>query len=54
MDIWLKDIRTDFAPMNEVWNSWVVAGHKPTRCCGESRLARDELLVEFIAVAAQE
>ncbi len=51
--IWLKDISRDFAAMNAVWNAWVVPGAKPVRCCGESRLARDGLLVEIIVTAAQ-
>lgn len=50
--IWLADMQ-DFAAMNEVWNAWVPEGHSPARACGESRLARPELLVEFIVTAAK-
>jgi enamine deaminase RidA (YjgF/YER057c/UK114 family) len=50
--IWLKEM-DHFAAMNEVYDAWVVAGHKPARACGESQLARDSLLVEVIATAAK-
>ena len=49
--IWLADM-DDFQGLNEVWNDWVPAGHAPTRACGQSKLARDELKVEFIVEAA--
>jgi len=49
--IWLADIG-DFAAMNEVWDAWVEPGHAPARAYGESKLARPDLLVEIIAVAA--
>ncbi len=49
--IWLADI-SDFAGLNEVWNAWVPAGHAPARACGEAKLARPELKVEFIVDAA--
>lgn len=49
--IWLADM-SDFAGLNEVWNAWVPEGHAPTRACGEAKLARPELKVEFIVEAA--
>ncbi len=49
--IWLADMK-DFAGLNEVWNAWVPAGHAPARACGEAKLARPELKVEFIVDAA--
>lgn len=49
--IWLADMQ-DFDGLNEVWNSWVPTGHAPARACGEARLARPELKVEFIVDAA--
>ncbi len=48
--IWLADMQ-DFAGLNEVWNAWVPAGHAPARACGEAKLARPELKVEFIVDA---
>lgn len=49
--IWLADMK-DFAGLNEVWNAWVPAGYAPARACGEAKLARPELKVEFIVDAA--
>ena len=50
--IYLRDMK-DFAAMNEVWDAWVVPGKEPTRACVEARLARPEVLVEIVIVAAQ-
>lgn len=49
--IWLADMQ-DFNGLNEIWNAWVPAGHAPARACGEAKLARPELKVEFIVDAA--
>ena len=49
--IWLADMN-DFAGLNEVWNEWIPEGHAPARACGQSKLARDVLKVEFIVDAA--
>jgi enamine deaminase RidA (YjgF/YER057c/UK114 family) len=49
--IWLADM-ADFAGLNVVWNAWVPEGHAPARACGEAKLARPELKVEFIVDAA--
>jgi enamine deaminase RidA (YjgF/YER057c/UK114 family) len=51
--IWLKDIARDFAGMNEVWDAWLPEGVAPVRATGESKLAREDLLVEIIVTAAQ-
>lgn len=51
VQIWLADM-SDFQGLNEVWNAWVPEGHAPARACGESKLAREELKVEFIVEAA--
>ncbi len=50
--IYLRDIDNHFAPMNEVWNDWVVDGHQPARACVEAHMARPALLVEISATAA--
>ncbi len=50
--IYLRDIDRDFAPMNEVWNAWVVDGHQPARACVEAHMAREALLVEICIIAA--
>ena len=49
--IWLASI-AHFAAMNEVWDSWIPAGHAPARACIEARLASPDLLVEIGIVAA--
>ena len=49
--IWLADM-ADFAGLNKVWNAWVPEGQAPARACGEAKLARDILKVEFIVDAA--
>jgi len=51
VQIWLADMK-DFQGLNEVWNAWVPECHAPARACGESKLARDILKVEFIVEAA--
>jgi enamine deaminase RidA (YjgF/YER057c/UK114 family) len=48
--IWLADM-SDFAGLNEVWNDWLPGGHAPARACGQAKLAREELKVEFIVDA---
>lgn len=49
--IWLADM-ADFAEMNAVWDAWIDPANPPARACGESALARPEIRVEIIAVAA--
>ena len=51
--IWLADIQSDFASMNEVWDAWVPEGQTPARATVESRLALPELLIEITVVAAE-
>jgi enamine deaminase RidA (YjgF/YER057c/UK114 family) len=50
--IWIKDIKKDFAGMNEVWDAWTVPGNAPTRATAECNLAAPEILVEIIVTAA--
>ena len=49
--IWLADMDY-FKGLNEAWNMWVPDGHAPARACGQAKLAREELKVEFIVDAA--
>jgi enamine deaminase RidA (YjgF/YER057c/UK114 family) len=51
-NVWLSDIST-FGEMNSVWDAWVTPGSPPARACVESRLARPELKVEIMVVAAR-
>lgn len=52
MTVWIKSM-SDFAAMNEVYDQWFEGMQPPARACGESALARPELLVEMIAIAAE-
>ena len=49
--IFLKDL-ADFAAMNAVWESWVVAGHTPPRATVQAHLARPEWKIEIVVTAA--
>jgi enamine deaminase RidA (YjgF/YER057c/UK114 family) len=50
--IWLKDIDSDFAAMNAVWEDWVPASGSPARATCEAKLASADLLIEVIVIAA--
>lgn len=49
--VWLRTI-DDFAGMNAVWDSWVVQGKTPTRCCGKVEMNNANCRVEILVVAA--
>ena len=50
-NIWLTDIST-WSQMNEVWDAWVSPGNTPARATIQAALARPQLLVEIMVVAA--
>ena len=50
--VWLKSM-SDFAAMNEVWDKWFEGVQPPARACGDSALARPELLVDITVIAAE-
>ena len=50
-NIWLKDIKNDFAPFNVEWQKWIDAENKPIRACVEANLAFPQLLVEIQVTA---
>ena len=50
-EIFLADL-TDFAAMNEVWESWVVAGQAPPRATVQAALAKPDWKIEIIVTAA--
>lgn len=50
--IWVKDIKSDFASMNEVWNAWIDPNNKPVRATTEASLAAPNMLVEIQVSAA--
>lgn len=51
-NIWLADIAT-FNQMNVAWDAWVSPGNPPARATVESKLARPDLKVEIMVVAAR-
>ena len=51
-NIWLRDIATDFAAMNEVWCEWVDPDNKPARATVQAEMARPAILVEIQVTAA--
>jgi enamine deaminase RidA (YjgF/YER057c/UK114 family) len=42
-----------FADMNSVWNAWVDPENPPARACVQASLARPEVLVEIMVIAAK-
>lgn len=50
--IFLRDIDRDFAPMNEVWNTWLENSEKPARACVQANMAREAILIEICVIAA--
>ena len=51
--IFLKDIETDYATMNAVWDAWIAEGHPPARTCVESKLYAPDVLVEMTVTAVR-
>jgi enamine deaminase RidA (YjgF/YER057c/UK114 family) len=49
--IYLSDV-VNFKGMNAEWDAWVAEGNTPPRATVEALLARPELLVEIVVVAA--
>lgn len=49
--IFLPDLG-DFAAMNEVWETWVVPGHTPTRATVQAALANPKWKLEVVVTAA--
>lgn len=50
--VWLADM-SNFAQMNAVYDAWIDPACPPARACGEAKLARPDLGVEFIVTAAR-
>lgn len=51
--IWLKTIDEDFAAMNAVWDAWLPAECAPARATVQASLAKPEVLVEIMVIAAK-
>lgn len=49
--IWLDDIG-DRDVINEVWMEWIDKENPPARACIEAKLARPDLLIEIMVIAA--
>jgi enamine deaminase RidA (YjgF/YER057c/UK114 family) len=49
--VWLRTM-DDFAAFNAVWDSWVVQGATPTRCCGKVEMNNPNCRVEILVTAA--
>ena len=50
--IWIKDIASDFAGMNEIWDAWTAPNAAPTRATAQCEMGAPEVLVEIIVTAA--
>lgn len=50
--IWLSDI-TERDAMNVVWVAWIDKENPPVRACVQAQLARPEVRVEIMVVAAR-
>jgi enamine deaminase RidA (YjgF/YER057c/UK114 family) len=50
--IWVKDIKGDFAGMNEVWEAWTAPDSAPTRATAQCEMGSPDVLVEIIVTAA--
>jgi len=50
--IMVKNMKDDFAGMNEIWDAWTAPGAAPTRASLEANLSGSDALVEIIVTAA--
>jgi len=50
--IWIKDIKNDFAGMNEIWDAWTAPNAAPTRATAQCEMAAPDILVEIVVSAA--
>ena len=51
--IFIKNIETDYAAMNEVWDAWCADIQAPPRTCVEAKLYAADVLVEMTVVAVK-
>jgi enamine deaminase RidA (YjgF/YER057c/UK114 family) len=51
VEIFIADMK-DFAGMNKVWDAWVDPKASPARATIETKLARPEIKVEIMVIAA--
>ena len=50
--VWLKDMTSDYAGMNAVYDQWIVKTSPPTRACVEAKLYSPDCRVEVRVIAA--
>jgi enamine deaminase RidA (YjgF/YER057c/UK114 family) len=50
--VWLKNVESEFAIMNKVWESWTAADQSTARATVQSDLAASDILVEIAVTAA--
>ncbi len=50
--VWLTDM-AHFQAFNAVWDGWVTPGNTPVRACVQAQLARPDLKVEIMVIAAE-
>ena len=50
--IMVKNMKDDFAGMNEIWDAWIAPGTAPARASLEANLSGADALVEIIVTAA--
>lgn len=51
--IWLKNIKRDFAAFNEAWVEWMPEGHSPARAAVQAEMARPDILAEIMLTAVK-
>ena len=51
--IYLKDIESDYAAFNEVWDKWVADIDALPRTCVQAKLYHPDVLVELTVIAAK-
>lgn len=50
--IWIQDIKRDFAGMNEIWDAWTAPGASSARATAQCVLGLPEILIEIVVTAA--
>jgi len=51
--IFVKDIKNNYAPMNEIWDAWVADIDALPRTCVEAQMYKPEVLVEMTVIAVK-
>ncbi|HGN1706994.1 TPA: RidA family protein [Providencia rettgeri] len=51
--VWIKNMARDFSGFNQAWEKWMPVENSPARAAVEANMARDQVLVEIMVIAAQ-